>query len=265
MLIGADGVVGMLKNYRVMWINGRYGGGKTALAHMLAHELLRSGFSRYLISNTRSVWRDDPAKVQLRDGVLADSVMILDEGGMFLQTGREADQYLAFMRKMNIVLIIPSVQPPSARVRFLTVQRFMTLGAVGLPMWLYSMTLMSGGIREQMRFAWWKPQEIFGIYDTVGAPTDDGGIDEYLKAWTVQLKSSTRSLSKYRGGASGAISEISQGVDTGGSGIVREQSDSQLPAVGGIGRDAEVIAEAAEEISGAFSLFGQQAHRSRRR
>lgn len=254
-LLGADGVMGMIRNFRVVWIGGRYGGGKSALAHEIAANLLESGVVKYLVSNVRSVWRDDPSKVQMVDGVLVNAVVILDEGGMFLQSGRDVDAYLAFMRKMNIILIIPSVHPPPMRVRFLTITRFMTLTAVGLPAWLYSLTLQYAGVKEQMRFLWWKPSLIYGIYDTTGAPVDDGGLDEYLKEWSQNLQKHTNSISR----RARKVSELSQGANQGRSGISLEPEPPELPAVANGGGDAEIIREAAEEISTAFSLFGQQA------
>lgn len=265
-LIMADSMIGMLKNYRVLWINGRYGGGKTALAHKLGQELLDSGFSRYLVSNVRSVWRDNPEKVVLRDGLLADCCVILDEGGLFLKTGHDADQFLAFMRKMNIVLIIPSVMPPAARVRFLTAQRIMTLNTVGLPLWLYKMTLRYGSVTEELKFGWWRPSEIFGIYDTAGAPDDDGGLDEYVKRWTAEIKKTTGYKSKYaRQGDEGALGQISGFSDVGASENGGGSGGAELSAVENQRRQFESFAESAEEISSALSIFGQSVNRKRRR
>ncbi len=182
MLINSQAVVELTKMYRVLWIQGRYGGGKTALAFRLAYELLNSGFSRYLISNCRSVWSDSMDDVTVRDGAYLDACIILDEGGLFLRTGKDTEDFLAFMRKFNIVLLIPSVRPPSRSVCQLSVQRVLNLRKLALPAWLYRCNLRYENIRENYWFLWWWPSEIFGIYDTRDVPVDDAGVSDWLVA-----------------------------------------------------------------------------------
>jgi hypothetical protein len=151
-LVNAATFIGYCSTFRVVHIGGRYGGGKTSLAWRLAYELVDKGLARYVISNVKSVWSDDPAKITLRQGVYVDAVVILDEGGIFLKTGYDADKFLAFLRKLNITLLIPSVLPPATKARFLSVQRVWNAGVLGLPLWWYRVDLIYGTTREKDYF-----------------------------------------------------------------------------------------------------------------
>lgn len=248
MLLGGNVVVGMLQTFRVAWIAGRYGGGKTALAYRLAYELLDSGFVRYLLSNCRSVWSDTPADVVLRDGRYLDTVVVLDEGGLFLRTSRDADDFLAFLRKLNVVLIVPSVKPPAPAIRMLSIQRLVNLQALGLPAWIYEASVEYGRQRDRVRFVWWRPSEIYGIYDTSDVPVDDCGIGDFLFEQTERLvresgHGRSRRNKRVRALEVGGWDTASVGVDTA----------------------ADVIADAAEQLSGAVSLLAVGDNRKGRR
>jgi hypothetical protein len=187
MLLNGDMVLSYLQMYRICWIGGRFGGGKTALAFRLAYELVASGRFRYLISNVDSVWRDDLAAVKPRyegNRMFADCVVVLDEGGLFLKTGTDAEKYLAFLRKFNICIIIPSVQPPASRVKFMSVQMIFNGYSLGLPFWMYKLVLSYMASKEVDYFTWLNPTEVFGVYDTGGVPTDDAGIGDWLVDFT---------------------------------------------------------------------------------
>lgn len=180
MLVNAYAVVEMLRLYRVAWISGRYAGGKTSLAFRLAYELLDSGEYRYLLTNCRSVWSDDPSAIEARDGKL-DAVVILDEAGLFLRTNADAERFLAFLRKFNVVVILASVWPPATAFRHFRIQRVLDFRRLGLPLWLYRAVLRYESVAEQYWFAWLDPAEIYGIYDTRDIPVDDAGIGARLQ------------------------------------------------------------------------------------
>lgn len=186
-LLNAGGFVDTLKTSRLLTFKGRTGGGKTSLAYYLAYLLHEQKFVRYIFSNVESVWNDDPEDMVMVDRRI-DAAFILDEGGLFLENRKDFKQYSAFMRKLNIVLLIPSVWEPMTGIKFLTVQRLITLDVVGLPVWVYQWRLSHGDIREKGIFFWRRPSEVWGIYDTAGFPTDDDGISDYISKWTEEAK-----------------------------------------------------------------------------
>jgi hypothetical protein len=186
MLLGADNVVHLANNYRVVYLSGRYGGGKTAFSFRLAYELCKRFNYRYILSNVRSVWCDDPEQVVFRDGCFLDSVLVLDEGGLFLDRASEAKQWLAMLRKLNVVLIIPSVVAPALMLRTMTVQRVFNWSALGVPIWSYAVEVRSHPTVVKDRFHWWGYSEIFGVYDTLGMPADADILLNWLKDRTEQ-------------------------------------------------------------------------------
>lgn len=241
-LIGGQIIVGMLQTFRVVWIGGRYGGGKTALAYRLAYELLDSGFSRYLLSNCRNVWKDETSDIVLREGRYMDTVVVLDEGGLFLRTSKDADDFLAFLRKLNVVLIVPSIKPPAPSLRMVTVQRVANLQSIGLPCWVYNASVEYGRQRDKERFAWWGPSEIYGVYDTTDVPVDDCGIGDYLYGEVGKL---------VRAAGHGKSSRNKRGLLT-----VEDGGGVDGAGVGGaLDTASEVFSDAALELSSALSVL----------
>lgn len=189
-LIGASPIIHMINQFRIVWIQGSYGGGKTLLAYQLAHELYQTGRYRYILGNSNSVWTDNPENVVLRDESFVDAIVILDEGGLFMRMSRDAEKFMIGLRKLNITILVPSVQPPSTRVKFLQMQRIFNLQVVGLPIWLYQFRLNLGGEREKSHFAIFKPSKVYGIYDTLDYPVDDLYLSDWFEYWMVKAKNS---------------------------------------------------------------------------
>jgi hypothetical protein len=236
-------LMGLVRAYRVVYVAGRYGSGKTALAVRLAYELLESGFATRCVANFPVVFADDWEQLNIEDPYASNTVVILDEGGLFLETRGDTKELLAFLRKMNITLIIPSVHPPANRIRAVTIQRLINLQALGLPAWLYSVYLASGHIKEESKFLWWRPSEIFGTYDTLSAPVDDDGIGEWLVSLKERIRSVSRKTRKQIGGQfedsvlAGTAAAVGGNLSAGSA-----QADAILEA-------ADVMADAAALIS----------------
>lgn len=185
----ADPFITAMRNYRLVYIDGRYGGGKTALAFRLAYELVIRWKYRYIMSNTLSVWNDDPKKVYLQNnngGMEVNGVLVLDESGEFMESRSAVKEWLSFNRKIDTIMLLPSFLPPSRDVRILTVQRIFNANIIGIPAWFFRWEIDKGSVRDGGVFAWWKPFEIFGIYDTRGMPTDANILLDMVKAWVAK-------------------------------------------------------------------------------
>lgn len=191
MLLFAGTFLRMCYNYRIIWIGGRYGGGKTLLAFLLAYELLNRFGLRYLFSNCLSVWNDDPNWMQQREGQWCDAALVLDEAGEFMETPSDVKSWVSFFRKVNIVTILPSVRPPHHSVRFLTVQRILNLNVIGLPVWVYRWDLDNGANTEFGYFTLLFPGRMFGIYDTQGFPEDADVLLSKVKLWKTKAAIAT--------------------------------------------------------------------------
>lgn len=190
MLVRGAPIIQMVNQFRIVWLQGSYGGGKTLGAYQIAHDLYQTGRYRYILGNSNSVWTDSPENVVLRDGSFVDAIVILDEGGLFMRMNRDAEKFMIGLRKLNITILCPSVQPPSTRVKFLQMQRIFNFQVLGLPLWLYQFRLNLGAEREKSHFGIWKPQEIYGIYDTLDYPYDDLYLSDWFEYWMQKAKES---------------------------------------------------------------------------
>jgi len=173
--IGAGIFVEMVKNFRVLWVRGRYGGGKTSLTVLLSGKLLAEGIVNQVVSNipmTFSVPASDPLK---------DACLVLDEAWMYIEGRNDVKDYGAFIRKQNDILLLPSVFPVHARFSSFYVTRIFNGYIVGLPVWWYRWTLRDKDIKETGVFGVLHPVAVFGHYPTKYVPGDDGGISEAME------------------------------------------------------------------------------------
>lgn len=247
-LQGAGLVLRYIYNYRICWIGGRFGGGKTSLAYRLAYDLKKKFPFRYVLSNVKDVWSDKPEDVVLRDGVFVDAIIILDEGGGFITTAKEADMWVEFLRKINVVLLLPSVRPPHRDMRTLTVRRDVNWQSLGVPCWAYTAKLDSGDIEEKFNFRWWHPNEIIGVYDTLGFPTDAKELLGNVKDWIKQAAANTGYEATAKRGSS---IDFGDAFDSG--------------TLGEIGREVDALSEAAHKADRTISLLERKASGGRRR
>jgi len=194
---------------RVIWFAGRFGGGKTLLAFAAARWLYRHHLVDHVVSNIpstmtvdpRSLWVRDRWRDAIPDGAasseryecrvgagdgdgwrpgMANVAIVFDEAWILLDArdwqrnvGRTIGAYL---RKFNLYLLLPSVFAVDARFRRFSVQRVLNMRSFGLPGWVYKWSLEQGKISEDGLFGLWRPSDMFGRYDNLAAPADDGGI-----------------------------------------------------------------------------------------
>jgi len=203
-LLMAEGLIGICSTYRVVHIAGRYGGGKTSLAFRLAYELLSSGQSRYLYTNIPCVWADNPNLSVMRADLAGverwlDAVVVLDEGGLFLRNNSKAEQFTAFLRKLNITIIVCSIMPPARMMRSVQVQRTLDFMKFGIPLWSYEWRINDNTTKDKDTFYWLDPAEIFGVYDNLSAPVDDGGIGDLFEDLAESLANRSKMVQYTKG------------------------------------------------------------------
>ena len=212
MLIGYENFFHSLIGERSCWIKGQLGSYKTALAYRLAYELLSNskyGY-RHLVSNIPDVWSSRIEDVDIRyekaireDRLqpYADSVIILDEGGLFIRYADQVDEIFAGLRKLNVVILVPSKKEPHRTIRQLRVYKKYDLHNFGIDGIVYGWKLK--GDEEDLigSFVWLGCSEIYGVYDTDYFAVDSEGVDE----WMVDLKNKLTGGRYGRSQASGKI------------------------------------------------------------
>lgn len=257
-LINHEIFMAHVKAKRVVAFEGNVGGGKTALCYMLYNHMIQDkkfGL-RYLVSNGESVWIDKPEWMTVRkniDGLpqFLDAFILLDEAGLFLKRSTDADQFMAFTRKLNVVLFFASANNMARNITQLNVERLYDLSIFGIPLWVYRWTLRNSKKNEKGIFLWWKPAEIFGIYDTEDMPYDDSGIGQWLESHIKEILDSRPERHRYNenGGAA-------RGSEKGYSEQIRSMENE--------GRDIEEFVQAAGELADAISLLDANAGKKKR-
>jgi hypothetical protein len=199
MLVNGLPFLSLVRTERICYFGGRTGSGKTALAFRTAYDLVRTGFSRYLLTNVPCVWADSPSDVVVRDGQYLDVCIVLDEAGQFLRMGRDAEAFISAMRKLNVVLLLPSHRPVPRSCDQLRVRMVFDFTLVGLPVWLYAVRYRLERGADKYYLWWVRPSEIFGVYDTQYFATGDAGLSEWMAGQKARLANAGGSYVGVRG------------------------------------------------------------------
>jgi hypothetical protein len=238
---------------RVIWFAGRFGGGKTLLSFAVAEWLYRHHYIDHVVSNIPSSMTVSPGDLRIRDrwadGVpdgaasserydcragsgsgsgdgwrpgMANTAIVFDEAWILLDArdwqrnvGRTIGAYL---RKFNLFLLLPSVFSVDARFRRFSVQRVLNMRAFGVPCWVYKWSLSQGKIDENGLFALWRPSGMFGRYDNLAAPADDGGILAAMQDTVPDVVTTGADGAEYTGDVDGYGTLEKRGGGRGGRG-----------------------------------------------
>ena len=162
-----DDPVALASSFRVVWIRGRYGGGKTSFGVWLTLELLKRRYARHVVSNIElthpalELVRTTNEKKLLKELVelyeyaatvddvsaitseLVDCVMLLDESWRILSEDMPSGPrktLTAYLRKLNQYLILPSVMSVHKALTNFSVERVWDgRAALGIPVWWYAL------------------------------------------------------------------------------------------------------------------------------
>jgi hypothetical protein len=173
MTVGMWEPVRYLTLFRTLWFAGRYGGGKTALAVYMAAQLVIERYATTIVSNLPLDLGVDGVTIKRGDiSGIKDAVLLLDEGWQELEIGSSAKAvkaWLAYLRKDNLHVLLPSVHALAREVSNYTIERKWNLLVFGLPYWVYQWRLITGHhSKKDVSMGWLylhKPQRIFGSYD----------------------------------------------------------------------------------------------------
>ena len=162
-LIGAAQFLRTVESYRLLWIAGKFGGGKTSLAYYMSEPWLKKGYR--LITNGKCIWADSLEDMQFVDewGHLK-AVIVLDEGGLEFKASAQVETIAAYAAKMDCIYILPSFWPPVRRAQVVTCQPLFSFHTIGIPLIVYRWDVQLKGFKDGGSFYWWKPQEIYGVY-----------------------------------------------------------------------------------------------------
>lgn len=261
-LIWADAMLQQVRQYRSVWLGGRVGGGKTSLAFKIAASLVDDGHANYILSNIPCVFADDLARVarNIEDGQYLNTVIIADEGGIFMKRSREAAHFNAFMRKFNTYLLVPSVEPPSSALKKFQIMRLFSLSPAGIPLWIYRVRINVSGANQQHYFGWWKPSEVYGVYDTQAVPLDFDDVGDFLTAHVdVVSRLTTQTRRSYRDLVSGVSGFVSPTAFT--SSVPSFQSEAMDNMLDDMEDVLEPVADSIIDVSHDIQYSGKRRRR----
>lgn len=182
MLINGDEIYNVIQAYRLVWISGRFGGGKTSLAFYLSKYWLDKGYR--LVTNGASVWSDELDNVRLDSENKLHCVFLLDEGGLDFKANRQIEAIASYARKMDCIYLIPSYSEPCRPARVVTIQAVFTLQSIGLPIIFYKWRVLLAEQKTGGMFAWMFPSEVYGVYSTL----DPGAECSEIIGWAIERK-----------------------------------------------------------------------------
>lgn len=238
MLFGED-VITMMRDFRICWIGGWRGSGKTALAERVGIEFVERGWCEHVVGNFPSVLHSDIESIECRD-----SYIVLDEAGVWL-ADKEFNKMTAYLRKRNLYIVLASTLPVVMQGRYLQFQRTFNFYKFGLPLWRFTLNLDYMNLRDKVDLWWLFPHEIYRLYDTLyEAGAEDGLalIRWVLNAYAVRQTGERR------------VSQtlVIEGLENG------TESVEQYAGIQGMedgGRVAQEVVEAARQISNSVSAY----------
>lgn len=174
MIIDTSGAFELLRQYRVAWLSGRFGAGKTVNSVIMA-DYLASRYGYRVYANFPLVFADDlPVRYDRRKRVIR-AVLIFDEAGLevFTKLNMLAERMLAYLRKLDVIILLPSFIPPSKRMSFLQYHPVLNFTSAGLPISVYGWRVNLANFRSSGTYIVTWPQQYYRMYDSYVAQDSD--------------------------------------------------------------------------------------------
>lgn len=233
MLLLADQFLSIFKHARSVWIGGLFGRHKTSFAYALAEGYLKQGYR--LVSNNKSVWGERKEDIDFNQNGQLKVVVLLDEAGLDVKMRFQAEQMTAYLRKMDVYIIMPSFWPPAQMLRFLVLQPIINWQMIGIPLITYKWIVRLKMFESSGWFLWWRPDEVYGIFSSMDPGEDAQGILDWLS------KKAQDYRSRFGYGFQDDLPEVAAGMD--------------------INDAAEEISEAADMLSLSIGKASKRARR----
>lgn len=237
MIVGGGAFYTELDDSRMCAIAGRLGSGKTLTALELAERYLKRGYR--LVSNVRSVWGDDWDRSLSADNS-ARTVLLVDEGGLYVRTMKTVSALTAFARKLDCYIILAGRRLPHEEMCELVVEPFFDFRRnlvvpAKLWRWTQRMGKTYGGYFLQSG-----ESGLYGTYDTVDPGDNPAELITLAEGWAQEL------FARY-----GRTYSLQDMASSGGDNIAGDAADS--------------MAVSASRLRDAVSLLASQKRRGRYR
>jgi hypothetical protein len=178
--MGAQVAFATLHGYRMVWLPGAFGNGKTLCAvGMFAQYFQPRGYR--LVSNLQTIWTEqDIWQVQLDDNGKLKVFILIDEGGQYFQDSDDIFEMLRNPRKMDYILCFASFHPPARAAQVFQVQPVWSYRSAGIPYIHYEWSAKIGHYKNKGNFGWYFFQEMFGTYSSLSPAGSPATIRKWL-------------------------------------------------------------------------------------
>ena len=184
-LAGAAEFLETLEKERVCFIAGHFGSFKTAFSVYLGLHFGRLGY--HFVAPFKCVLNAWPIPKFRNPSDGVGAIIVLDEGGLWWRTRKTVDEFAAYCRKLDIYVLIPSKTEPHPSLQALILQFTGGWRDLGVQVLQGSWWHSHGGQASGGRFDWYRPQQVWGLYDSTDPATDEY-MAEIIASWTSQMK-----------------------------------------------------------------------------
>lgn len=188
--MGAQVAFATLHGYRMCWLPGAYGNGKTLMAvAVYAMYFKQRGYK--LVSNLQTVWTEpDLEAVQLDDKGHLKAFILIDEGGQYFTGGNMIRELTRNPRKMDYIFCFPSFHDPHRKAQVFQIQPIWSYRSAGIPYIRYQWSVRIGHYKASGQFGWFGFQEMFGVYSSSSPGDSPAKIRKWLEQRTREFRAS---------------------------------------------------------------------------
>lgn len=178
-LIGAEMAFRQMRGYRMAWMPGAFSRGKSAFSFRVAYELAKN-YGYRIVSNQDCIF-NEPTEPGFYPDMTLRTIVVCDEGGRYLRKDADVLSFMAFAGKMDLILLVPSIEEPSPIIQTLQYQPLFGLRPAGVPLDFYEWRIQMSKFRDKGSFMWAGMEEIYGTYSTLNPSLDPRGIIGWLQ------------------------------------------------------------------------------------
>ena len=185
-LMGGDMFIAQLRAYRYAWLDGHVGAGKTSFVVALGEHMAMNYGYRFC-SNIPVVFNEDQDEIHVQADGMAHVFMMLDEAGMFIPSGQSAKQFMGFLAKLDIFIVLASAMEPPPIMRAFQVEPVISFLKIGIPWIVYRWMLKKGHKNDTGTFIWLDATLPWGWYSRQYPAVDPGGLDVLMERLVQEL------------------------------------------------------------------------------
>jgi hypothetical protein len=249
--VGGQVAFATLHGYRMVWLPGAFGNGKTLCAVGMYAQYFRPRGYR-LVSNLQTVWTESDLKqVNMDENGKLKTFILIDEGGQYFEDADDIKDVMRNPRKMDYILCFASFVPPAKIAQIFQIQPTWSYRSAGIPFIHYEWSAKIGHYKNKGHFGWWFFQEMYGTYSS----SSPAGSPASIRRWLVGQNNEYRRRWGYDDEDTALDSQDGAGTKTRGKNASEngEEGRNVVRAIRNLSSDLAYMDEAADEVATLFT------------